>query len=239
MPEDPVRLVVGVALLRDHPASAALAARRVDPPGWEFPGGKVEPGESPEQAAVREVAEELGCRVEITGWLAGRVRIRADLELVVATGRVVAGEPRAREAEHAEVRWVRRDEIATLDWLPADVPFVAQLVRLMEQLEDRDRSGVEILVDERDHAESVAGRLRRDGYDAVVVRGRFHGEDDEEDQPWAVRTDAPLVVAELTAEEFDDWVEELAPAPRPATPGPSAALPLPDGPRRVKGHWRT
>src|SRR4051812_44955809 len=62
--------VVGVALLRK---GRVLAARRSSPPVlaglWEFPGGKVEPGEDPGATAVREIVEELRCTVEVTGWV--------------------------------------------------------------------------------------------------------------------------------------------------------------------------
>jgi len=116
-------IVVGVAILR---AGRVLAARRSDG-GWEFPGGKVEPGESPEQAAVREVDEELSCTVELTGWLEPEVEIREGLLLRVATARLAGGEPVPRPGEHDAIRWVAPAELGTLDWLPADRPFVAVL----------------------------------------------------------------------------------------------------------------
>ena len=71
-----MREVVGVALLD---ARRVLAARRAFPShlagSWELPGGKVEPGEDPAATAVREIAEELGCGIEVTGWLEGESRI--------------------------------------------------------------------------------------------------------------------------------------------------------------------
>lgn len=224
------RLVVGVALHGAGPAPTVLAARRHEPDAWELPGGKVEPGESPAQAAVREIGEELGCRIEVTGWLPGTEVIRPGLELAVAHGRVVAGTPRPRTGEHVELRWVAPAELAELTWLPPDVPFVLQLAAAAGPA-----VAVTALLDEREHADEVAHRLERAGYAAEVVRGRFHGEDDEDDQPWVVTTEAPYAAVELVVEEFDGWVEEVeetAPAP------PAAPLPLPDAPRRVKGHWR-
>ena len=116
-------LVVGVAVRR---AGRVLAAHRArDPRGWELPGGKVEAGETPAQAAVRELREELGCEVEVTGWLDGAVQVRPGLELRVATARLVAGDP--RPLEHDALWWVPPARLARLDWLRADRPFVAQL----------------------------------------------------------------------------------------------------------------
>jgi 8-oxo-dGTP diphosphatase len=114
--------VVGVALLR---GGRVLAARRADNGAWEFPGGKVEPGETPAAAAVREIAEELGCRVEVTGWLEGTVDVREGLELRVATAVLRDGEPVPRAGEHDALRWLRPAELDLVVWAPADLPFVA------------------------------------------------------------------------------------------------------------------
>ena len=116
-------LVVGVAVLRD---GRALAARRSDG-GWEFPGGKVEPGETPQDAAVREVAEELGCAVEVQGWLEPEVEIRPGLVLRVALARLATGEPVPQPGEHDAIRWLAPEQLGTVGWLPADQPFVALL----------------------------------------------------------------------------------------------------------------
>jgi 8-oxo-dGTP diphosphatase len=92
---------------------------------------------------------------------------------------------------------------------------------------------VRAFVHEEDQARAVAGRLRRDGFEAVVARERFAGEDDDEDRPWTVLTDAPPAMVEVLVDDLDGWVETLD-EPRP----PRAPLDLPDGPRRVKGHFR-
>jgi 8-oxo-dGTP diphosphatase len=118
-----VQQVVGVAILR---GARVLAARRADG-GWEFPGGKVEPGEEPAATAVREIAEELGCAIEVTGWLEPTVPIRDSLELRVATARLVGGEPIPTAGGHDAVRWHGAADLGALDWLEADRPFVAEL----------------------------------------------------------------------------------------------------------------
>ncbi|WP_139984220.1 hypothetical protein [Nocardioides litoris] len=84
---------------------------------------------------------------------------------------------------------------------------------------------------EEDDARAVADRLRAEGYDVAVVRDRLAGEDDDEDQPWAVVTDAPAVVLEVLVEQRDGWYD-AAPA-RPEQP-PRPPLDLPRAPRRLK-----
>ena len=120
------RVVVGAAILRD---GSVLAARRTTPAEaagrWEFPGGKVEPGESPAAALVREIGEELGCEVEVSGWLAGAVPIGDHHELTVATCALTGGEP--EPVEHDLVRWLTPDQLDEVDWLEADLPFLAEL----------------------------------------------------------------------------------------------------------------
>ena len=126
MIDQPRTPVVGAAILRD---GAVLAARRTAPPEaagrWEFPGGKVEAGESPELALVREIAEELGCRIEITHWLRGTALIGDTHELRVACGVLTDGEP--TPTEHDLIRWVRAEDLDAVDWLDADRPFLDAL----------------------------------------------------------------------------------------------------------------
>ncbi len=79
---------------------------------------------------------------------------------------------------------------------------------------------------EEDHALAVASRLAADGFTAAVVRERLAGEDDDEDHPWAVLSDAPEVVLELLVERYDGWLDV------PEPPAPVAPLDLPTAPRR-------
>jgi 8-oxo-dGTP diphosphatase len=122
--------VVGAAIVRD---GRVLAARRTFPAEaagrWEFPGGKVEDGERPEQALVREIEEELGCTITVSGWLPDQVLIGERHVLTVAVAHLYAGEPVPRE--HDAVRWLREEELEDVDWLDADRPFLAALRDLL------------------------------------------------------------------------------------------------------------
>ncbi len=122
----PRRAVIGVAIIE---AGRLLVARRTYPPAlagrWELPGGKAEPGEAPAMAAAREVREELGCTVEITGWLPGAEPIDERHELRVCLARLVAGRPVS--GEHDRLVWATAAELADLDWLVPDRPFLPAL----------------------------------------------------------------------------------------------------------------
>lgn len=130
------RLVVGVALLDDAASPTfLLTARRSAPASlrglWEFPGGKVEPGEGPREALLREVAEELGARVRLgvevaapdeDGWpLANGARMRVFYG-VLEDG---SAEPEPLE-DHDLLVWtpLEAEMLHSHDWIPADRPIV-------------------------------------------------------------------------------------------------------------------
>jgi 8-oxo-dGTP diphosphatase len=124
------RVVVGAAIVCYR---RVLAARRGEPAslagGWEFPGGKVEAGETLAAACVREVGEELGCRIEVVEELAISVPVSQGYVLRLLVARLVAGEP--IPLEHDAIRWLSADELDDVAWLPADRPFLpAVRVRL-------------------------------------------------------------------------------------------------------------
>ncbi len=94
---------------------------------WEFPGGKLEPDESPDECLVREFQEELGIQVrvgQILEVIFHRYPERNVLLLFYAC-ELIDGEPRPLGCE--ELAWVDKKDLSTLDWVPADLPFVRQL----------------------------------------------------------------------------------------------------------------
>jgi 8-oxo-dGTP diphosphatase len=128
------RVIVAAVIVT---AGRVLACERAAPPEvagrWEFPGGKVEPGETDAQALARECAEELGVRVTVGDRIGPDVPLahgRAVLRVFAVT-LLNGDEPRA--LEHTSMRWLAAGELDSVPWLPADKPIVAELSRLLAE----------------------------------------------------------------------------------------------------------
>lgn len=123
-----LRVIVGAAIIRN---GRVLACARAAPPEvagmWEFPGGKVEPGESETAALVRECAEELAVRVEIGDRVGRNVRMAHGRSVLkVYAARLLHGD-QPQALEHSALRWLSAEELDSVTWLPADAPIVAAL----------------------------------------------------------------------------------------------------------------
>ncbi len=122
---------VAAAVIRERDKIFATAKGYGEFKGmWEFPGGKIEEGENPHQALVREIKEELEVDIEVGEWIQ---TIEYDyptfhLSMDCFWAKIVAGEIVLKEAEAA--RWLTRDELGDVEWLPADITLIEEIRRV-------------------------------------------------------------------------------------------------------------
>lgn len=100
--------------------------------GWEFPGGKVEPGETSQQALIREIIEELDTKIKV-GELIDTVEYdypTFHLSMDCFWAEVKAGHLELKEAEAA--KWLTKNQLDSIDWLPADILLIDQIRKCMK-----------------------------------------------------------------------------------------------------------
>ena len=109
--------------------------------GWEFPGGKVEPGETPEQALAREIREELDVRIDVGDYLTTIEYDNPDFHLRMRCYWATIQDGQLSLKEHEAGKWLTSDTLNTVDWLPADRTILALLQeRLLSKSDQEDNN---------------------------------------------------------------------------------------------------
>jgi len=124
---------VSCAIIFDQNQNILVTQRSATMPlplKWEFPGGKVEPGETAEQSLLREIKEELDLSIQIVSALSPSIHHYGTktICLIPFICTIVAGQITLHE--HQEYRWLKPDELLNLDWAEADLPVVYEVLNL-------------------------------------------------------------------------------------------------------------
>lgn len=124
--------VVCAIIEQDNLVLCALRSERMSLPGkWEFPGGKLEVNELPEEALIREIKEELNVEIKIIEALpfAEHSYIPEKTIRLIPFRCNILSDNSPRATEHSELRWMKKDELLQLDWAAADVPIVLNYIQ--------------------------------------------------------------------------------------------------------------
>lgn len=119
--------VVAAIIVKDKKIFATQRGYGEFKDGWEFPGGKVEAGESPENALIREISEELATDIEVNKYFD---TVEYDypnfhLSMKCYLCSVISGE--LKLLEHESAKWLSQSELNSVDWLPADLDLIEKL----------------------------------------------------------------------------------------------------------------
>lgn len=126
-----VRVVAGI-IIEDGKVFATQRGYGEFKDGWEFPGGKIEQGETPEEAVVREIMEELDTEIKV-GELIDTIEFdypTFHLSMDCFWAEVTKGHLELKEAEAA--KWLTKDQLDSVAWLPADVTLIDKIRRYMK-----------------------------------------------------------------------------------------------------------
>ena len=123
-----VRVVGAIILSEADEVLCALRSPEMSLPNyWEFPGGKIAVGESIQEAVIRESKEELNCEIEAFDIFNDYTHEYEHIfvNLITVMCKLVNGIPTA--SEHAELKWIPKQDLKSLHWAPADIPAVELL----------------------------------------------------------------------------------------------------------------
>ena len=122
-----IRVVAGIISRNNTILIARRASHKSLAGKWEFPGGKIEPNESPEQALEREILEEFGAVIEARDYISTNTHDYGDfqVELVAYHARYVKGD--IELTDHDQIAWVRKEELMNYDLAEADIPLIEHI----------------------------------------------------------------------------------------------------------------
>lgn len=125
--------VVAAVIIKDGKVFATQRGYGEFKDGWEFPGGKIEPGETPQQALVREIREELQTEIFV-GRLLDTIEydypaFHLSMRCYVCT--IVSGD--LHLLEHEAARWLSASELRSVAWLPADITIIPQIEAVLAE----------------------------------------------------------------------------------------------------------
>jgi 8-oxo-dGTP diphosphatase len=129
--QEVIKVVAAVVELDGKYLACRRGASKSLPGKWEFPGGKVELGETFEGAAIREILEELAVTIEVESFLGLSITDQGSItiELHAYLAKLVGSKPVGSQ-DHDTLMWCTVEELSKLDWAPADIPIVALVANL-------------------------------------------------------------------------------------------------------------
>lgn len=125
--------VVAAVIERDGRIFATQRGYGAFKDGWEFPGGKIEPGETPEAALAREIREELDTEIAVGQKLAQVEYDYPDFHLSMGCYLCEILSGRLTLLEHESARWLTPDELDSVEWLPADLSVIELLKKELKE----------------------------------------------------------------------------------------------------------
>ncbi len=127
--------VVAAVITHDYSVFATQRGYGEFKGGWEFPGGKIEPGETPRQALKREIMEELGAEIEVGDWIDRIEYDYPNFHLSMDCYRCTIRSGKLILKEHESALWLTKDMLDSVDWLPADRIVVGKVREYLQKVE--------------------------------------------------------------------------------------------------------